>query len=339
MIEPPTDEDGMSYSSSSSSLTIIIIIDHRHHHHILSHVHIHVHIHIHYYACISCLELEVDRDHYYWQLISHFHNLISTCLDIINGLPTKETMQSITKDYITLDLTVLLTHLTRYNEIISDHAIDVEESTPEQAEQAGLAEQAEQAKQAEQTEQAEQAEQTTSIDDLLGGVAPSIDNLLGGVAPSVNDLLGVAPAPTTTAPLTMSTSELDSLLGGIAPVTMPTAPVMETMTTMTTTTAMMAMTAPTEAVAGSMLDPTAGLYSLDATASLTASMPAMVPKEPTVDVTPLLDQKYIPMYNEAIQIAKNIKLLVENNLFPCQNLAFLSQLNNALRTIETEVGQ
>lgn len=280
----------------------------------------------------SSIELEVERNHYYWQLISHLHNLISTCLNTINDLPAKNTMQPLTKEYITLDLTVLLTHLARYNEIISDHAIGVEESSSMQSEQVGQVTQTAQPDQPglldslEALAQPAQPAQSMLMDDLLGGqmleqsvptsmVTPSTEPPMAMSAVDLNDLLGVpmsAPAPApepapAPAPM-MPTSALDDLLGGVA----PTAPV--------------------------MADPAADMFSLGgATADAGAMMPMMMNEEPVVDVVPLLEEKYRPLYGEAVLIAREVKLLVQNIIFPHNSLAFLSQLNNVLRTLDTEV--
>ena len=60
--------------------------------------------------------------------------------------------------------------------------------------------------------------------------------------------------------------------------------------------------------------------------------------EAVLDVTPLMEEKYHPLYSEAVQIAKQIKLVVQSLVFPHKNLAYLSRLNDCVRTIQMEVG-
>ena len=147
-----------------------------------------------------------------------------------------------------------------------------------------------------------------------GVMAPPAEPQMTMSAVDLNDLLGVpvsaapvsapvsAPEPTSM----MSASALDDLLGGVAP------------------------------AAPAMAEPVADMFNLGGVATA-AVMPMMMNEEPTVDVVPLLEEKYRPLYGEAVLIAREVKLLVQNILFPRQSLAFLSQLNNVLRTLETEV--
>lgn len=187
------------------------------------------------------VELEVDRNHYYWQLITPLHTVITSILETVSqqALPVQTSLLDLTKEYVTLDLSILLTHFARYNVIINDHCAGMEDATP---------------------------------------LSTPTEN------PTVDSLLGHATAP----------SPLDDLLGGVAPTTipfngMPMAP----------------STTPTS--------------------------------EGVLDVSPLLEEKYHPLYSEAIQIAKQIKLVVQSLMFPHKNLAYLSRLNDCVRTIQTEV--
>ena len=52
-----------------------------------------------------------------------------------------------------------------------------------------------------------------------------------------------------------------------------------------------------------------------------------------------LEEAYKPLYNEAIQVAKQLKLLLGSKDFPLNDLAYLSRLNDSLRTLQTEVGE
>ena len=56
----------------------------------------------------------------------------------------------------------------------------------------------------------------------------------------------------------------------------------------------------------------------------------------TMYVTTPMEERYKPLYDEGIQIAKQLKLLVSNNSFPCSSILYLSRLNDSLRTIQTE---
>lgn len=185
--------------------------------------------------------MEVERNHYYWQLITSLHTLITSLLETISQQPAsvQTTLLNLTKEYVTLDLSLLLTHLSRYNIIINDHSTGIDDATP----------------------------LSTTLDS-------TVDNLLGH---------------------TPVTSALDDLLGGIAP-------------------------AP---------DMFSGLQ----------MAPSNTPNsEAVLDVTPLMEEKYHPLYSEAVQIAKQIKLVVQSLVFPHKNLAYLSRLNDCVRTIQMEVG-
>ena len=50
-----------------------------------------------------------------------------------------------------------------------------------------------------------------------------------------------------------------------------------------------------------------------------------------------MEEKYKPLYNEAILIAKQLKLVVSNNELPVDNIVYLSHLNDAIRTLINEV--
>lgn len=66
--------------------------------------------------------MEIERDHYYWQLISPLHSLITAILETISRQP-QTVVEATVRDYITLDLSLLLTHLARYSDIINYHSI------------------------------------------------------------------------------------------------------------------------------------------------------------------------------------------------------------------------
>ena len=73
--------------------------------------------------------MEIERDHYYWQLISPLHSLITAILETISRQP-QTVVEATVRDYITLDLSLLLTHLARYSDIINDHSIGPDDATP-----------------------------------------------------------------------------------------------------------------------------------------------------------------------------------------------------------------
>ena len=187
------------------------------------------------------LEFEVDRNHYYWQLITPLHTVITSLLETISQqpLPVQTSLADLTKEYVTLDLSLLLTHFARYNVIINDHCAGMDDATPLST-----------------------PIENQTVDSLLGHapVQSVLDDLLGGVAPATVNFNGLQMAPST----------------------IPTS-------------------------------------------------------EAVLDVSPLLEEKYHPLYSEAIQIAKQIKLIVQSLVFPHKNLAYLSRLNDCVRTIQTEV--
>ena len=144
---------------------------------------------------------------------------------------------------------------------------------------------------------------SASAVDLLGMPADtpaSAADLLGMPAQaSVDDLLGM-PAPQASQTPQLS---VDDLLGGVAPA-VP---------------AMPAMPAMPEAVGGAM-----NLFG-----STEGAMSSPLP----------IEERYKPLYNEAIQVAKQLKLLLSSKDFPLNDLAYLSRLNDSLRTLQTEVGE
>ena len=51
-----------------------------------------------------------------------------------------------------------------------------------------------------------------------------------------------------------------------------------------------------------------------------------------------IEEAYKPLYNEAIQVAKQLKLLISSKDFPLDDIVYLSRLNDSLRTLLWEVG-
>lgn len=136
----------------------------------------------------------------------------------------------------------------------------------------------------------------------------------------------MVPTPAVPAMQTMPTQEksaLDDLLGGIAPQTQPTS-------------------------SSSALDDLLGIPqtqpaapSMDDLLGLPQSQPSDVINSATstspIYVTATMEEKYKPLYNEAIMIAKQLKLFVSNSELPCENIVYLSHLNDAVRTLTSEV--
>ena len=221
--------------------------------------------------------MEIERDHYYWQLISPLHSLITSILETISRQP-QTIVGATVRDYITLDLSLLLTHLARYSDIINDHSIGPDDATPF-------------------------SEDLASIPIPPAPVVSAID---------------LPPAAAPVAP----TSALDDLLGGVPPAS------------------------PVGAVNGSGLsveghvglaqaDVVSGLAQADAVNGL--EQPTMTDSlGPAIDVMPLMDEKYHPLYREAVLIAKEIRQLVQGIVFPRNDLAYLCRLNDCVRTLQVE---
>lgn len=228
-------------------------------------------------------EVEVERDHYQWQLISPFHTLVTTIVETISRVNV-EARKQIGLDVLkqkcyTLDLSLLLALLNRYNLIINDHCASGEEEA----------------------------------------VSPNPSDLLGG-------LPGLAPTPAIPATQTMPTQEksaLDDLLGGIATQTQPA----------TSSSALDDLLGvPQTQPAAPSMDDLLGLpqsQPSDAISTATSTSP--------IYVTATMEEKYRPLYNEAILIAKQLKLFVSNSELPCENIVYLSHLNDAVRTLTSEV--
>lgn len=72
-------------------------------------------------------------------------------------------------------------------------------------------------------------------------------------------------------------------------------------------------------------DSTLGLFGVASEGAMSSPLP--------------LEEAYKPLYNEAIQVAKQLKLLLGSKDFPLNDLAYLSRLNDSLRTLQTEVGE
>ena len=251
-------------------------------------------------------EVEVERDHYQWQLISPFHTLITSIIETISRMNPEIRKQVnidvFKKTCYTYDLSLFLILLGHYNFIINDHCASNEDEaiSPDVSTLLGG-----------MSNQPTVVPPTTSaIDDLLGGntvnQSSAIDDLLGSAptqpAPTqpTSDLLGAPVQPTSdllgypqgTQPAQSSTS-IDDLLG------LPT------------------------------IQPPANNDVLLGVPSSTSVSPILVN-------TPM-EEKYKPLYNEAILIAKQLKLVVSNNELPVDNIVYLSHLNDAIRTLINEV--
>ena len=146
---------------------------------------------------------------------------------------------------------------------------------------------------------------TSAIDDLLGGntvnQSSAIDDLLGS-APTqpTSDLLGAPVQPT---------SDLLGYPQGTQP-----------------------------AQSATSIDDLLGLPTIQPPANndVLLGVPSSTSVSPILVNTPM-EEKYKPLYNEAILIAKQLKLVVSNNELPVDNIVYLSHLNDAIRTLINEV--
>ena len=279
-------------------------------------------------------EFEVERNHYNWQLMYPFITLTNSIIDTIGRLPPETVkaanLQMLLNQSYTMSLKLMLFVLQRYNLIINEHSV-IDEGA---------------------------VSGPSPLDDLLGGMgsvatsapapapalsASSIDDLLGGVAP----MAPAAPMASTSA-MPMSSSALDDLLGGTAP-TAPMAPMaprapaaamnqssLDDLLGGTAPSAPVSMAPDNTSALNDLLGGTAPGTANSAAASSDLFAGMSTSSAPSMYVTTPMEEHYKPLYNEGIQIAKQLKLLVSNNSFPCSSILYLSRLNDSLRTIQTE---
>lgn len=155
---------------------------------------------------------------------------------------------------------------------------------------------------------------------------PSVDNLLGMPAeatPAVSTTVpAVMPAVAPMAPATSvadllgmpAQSSVDDLLGMPVP--------QSTQTPQLSVDDLLGGVAP---AMPETADNTLGLFGVASEGAISSPLP--------------LEEAYKPLYNEAIQVAKQLKLLLGSKDFPLNDLAYLSRLNDSLRTLQTEVGE
>lgn len=252
-------------------------------------------------------EKEVERDHYNWQLVSPFNTLVTVLIEAI-GLVTGDlaknaVISGLKKECFTMDISLLLSLLNRYNLVINDHCEVSEDASFQSLVQPAESVQVPAQTPVQPAVQPVAQAPAQPVDDLLGMPAQSVDDLLGMPAPqpsTVDDLLGM-PAPQPSAvddllgmPVTQP-SAVDDLLGGVAPAAQSVASV----------NMFSGMAASPEGV-------------------LCSSQP--------------IEEAYKPLYNEAIQVAKQLKLLISSKDFPLDDIVYLSRLNDGLRTLLSEVG-
>ena len=252
-------------------------------------------------------EKEVERDHYNWQLVSPFNTLVTVLIEAI-GLVTGDlaknaVISGLKKECFTMDISLLLSLLNRYNLVINDHCEVSEDASFQSPVQPAESVQVPAQTPVQPAVQPVAQAPAQPVGDLLGMPAQSVDDLLGMPAPqpsTVDDLLGM-PAPQPSAvddllgmPVTQP-SAVDDLLGGVAPAAQSVASV----------NMFSGMAASPEGV-------------------LCSSQP--------------IEEAYKPLYNEAIQVAKQLKLLISSKDFPLDDIVYLSRLNDGLRTLLSEVG-
>lgn len=155
-----------------------------------------------------------------------------------------------------------------------------------------------------------------SVDDLLGMPAeatPAVSTTVPAVAPAV--MPAVAPATSAADLLGMpAQSSVDDLLGMPVP--------QSTQTPQLSVDDLLGGVAP---AMPETADNTLGLFGVASEGAMSSPLP--------------LEEAYKPLYNEAIQVAKQLKLLLGSKDFPLNDLAYLSRLNDSLRTLQTEVGE
>ena len=155
-----------------------------------------------------------------------------------------------------------------------------------------------------------------SVDDLLGMPAeatPAVSSTVPAVMPAV--MPAVAPATSAADLLGMpAQSSVDDLLGMPVP--------QSTQTPQLSVDDLLGGVAP---AMPETADNTLGLFGVASEGAMSSPLP--------------LEEAYKPLYNEAIQVAKQLKLLLGSKDFPLNDLAYLSRLNDSLRTLQTEVGE
>ena len=266
-------------------------------------------------------EKEVERDHYNWQLVSPFNTLVTVLIEAI-GLVTGDlaknaVISGLKKECFTMDISLLLSLLNRYNLVINDHC-EVSEDASFQS----LAQPAESVQVPAQTPVQPAVQPVAQapaqpVGDLLGMPAQSVDDLLGMPAPqpsTVDDLLGMpAPQPSTVDDLlgmpAPQPSAVDDLLG--MPVTQPSA---------------------VDDLLGGVAPAAQSVASVNMFSGMAAS------PEGVLCSSQPIEEAYKPLYNEAIQVAKQLKLLISSKDFPLDDIVYLSRLNDGLRTLLSEVG-
>lgn len=158
-----------------------------------------------------------------------------------------------------------------------------------------------------------------SVDDLLGMPAeatPAVSSTVPAVMPAV--MPAVAPATSAADLLGMpAQSSVDDLLGMPVP--------QSTQTPQLSVDDLLGGVAPAMPAMPETADNTLGLFGVASEGAMSSPLP--------------LEEAYKPLYNEAIQVAKQLKLLLGSKDFPLNDLAYLSRLNDSLRTLQTEVGE
>lgn len=253
-------------------------------------------------------EKEVERDHYNWQLVAPFNTLITVLIEAI-GLVAGELAKTaaigeLKRECFTMDIALLLSLLTRYSLVLNDHC--------ELSEDLSL-----------------QSPPQPSVDDLLGMPAeatPAVSSTVPAVMPAV--MPAVAPAVMPVVPMMPATSaadllgmpaqsSVDDLLGMPVP--------QSTQTPQLSVDDLLGGVAPAMPAMPETADNTLGLFGVASEGAMSSPLP--------------LEEAYKPLYNEAIQVAKQLKLLLGSKDFPLNDLAYLSRLNDSLRTLQTEVGE
>ena len=246
-------------------------------------------------------EKEVERDHYNWQLVAPFNTLITVLIEAI-GLVAGELAKTAAIGELKRECFTM--DIALLLSLLTRYSLVLNDHC-ELSEDLSL-----------------QSPPQPSVDDLLGmpaeatpAVSSTVPAGMRAVAPAVMPVAPMAPATSAADLLGMpAQSSVDDLLGMPVP--------QSTQTPQLSVDDLLGGVAP---AMPETADNTLGLFGVASEGAISSPLP--------------LEEAYKPLYNEAIQVAKQLKLLLGSKDFPLNDLAYLSRLNDSLRTLQTEVGE
>lgn len=247
-------------------------------------------------------EKEVERDHYNWQLVAPFNTLITVLIEAI-GLVAGELAKTAAIGELKRECFTM--DIALLLSLLTRYSLVLNDHC-ELSEDLSL-----------------QSPPQPSVDDLLGMPAeatPAVSTAVPAVAPvaPVAPMAPMAPATSAADLLGMpAQSSVDDLLGMPAP--------QSAQTPQLSVDDLLGGVAPAMPAMPEPADSTLGLFGVASEGAMSSPLP--------------LEEAYKPLYNEAIQVAKQLKLLLGSKDFPLNDLAYLSRLNDSLRTLQTEVGE